>query len=210
MTATDWKKYYMKLMACILPGFSVSLTLSLSLSLSLSLFQIVFFEDKNFQGRSYECNSDCPDLHSYFSRCNSIRVESGCWVLYERPNYAGYQYVLTPGEYPDHQQWMGFNDSIRSCRSIKSASGMFRIRLYERPDFAGQMMEFSEDNPNLTERWRHCKVHSCTVMDGAWVFYEHPIYHSRQHLLERAEYCRFTEWNAMHSNVGSIHRVQNF
>ncbi|CAJ0919026.1 unnamed protein product [Ranitomeya imitator] len=80
--------------------------------------KIIFYEDRNFQGRSYECSSDCSDLNSYFSRCNSIRVENGNWMLYERPNFTGHQYFLRRGEYPDFQQWMGLNDSIRSCRII--------------------------------------------------------------------------------------------
>ena len=88
----------------------------------LPLLQIVFYKDKNFQGRGHECSTDSPDLSSYLSSCNSIKVESGCWVLYERPNYTGYQYMLSPGEYPDHQHWMGFNNSIKSCRSIKNVS----------------------------------------------------------------------------------------
>ena len=36
--------------------------------------QITFYEDRNFQGRSYECDTDCPDMHPHFSRCNSIKV----------------------------------------------------------------------------------------------------------------------------------------
>lgn len=91
--------------------------------------QIVFFEDKNFQGRSYECATDTADLRTYFSRCNSIKVQSGCWVLYEHPNYTGNQYVLSHGEYPDHQQWMGFNESIKSCRAIKNVSSPTRTGL---------------------------------------------------------------------------------
>lgn len=82
--------------------------------------QIIFYEDKNFQGQSHECDNDCSDLHTYFPRCNSIRVEGGFWVVYERPNYMGYQYVLSPGEYPDYQYWLGINDSIRSCRIIRN------------------------------------------------------------------------------------------
>lgn len=89
--------------------------------------QIIFYEDKNFQGRYYECNSDCPELNTHFSHCNSVRVESGAWVLYERPNYLGYQYILTRGEYPDYQRWMGYNDSIRSCRIVRYVSMMFLI-----------------------------------------------------------------------------------
>ncbi|XP_055727979.1 gamma-crystallin M2-like [Salvelinus fontinalis] len=173
--------------------------------------KIVFFEEKNFQGRSYECNSDCPDLHSYFSRCNSIRVESGCWVLYERPNYGGYQYVLTSGEYPDHQQWMGFNDNIRSCRSIKNVYGnSYKIRFYDRPDLAGQMAEWSEDCPSVHEAFKFCEFHSAVVIDGAWVFYELPNYKGQQYFLERGEYRNFTDWGATSPVVGSFRRITEF
>lgn len=84
--------------------------------------QIIFYEDRNFQGRHYECSTDCPEMQNYFSRCNSIRVESGCWVAYEKPNYGGYQYMLHKGEYPDYQRWAGFNDCIRSCRMVPPVS----------------------------------------------------------------------------------------
>lgn len=81
--------------------------------------QIVLYEDRNFQGRSYECKGELSDLHSYLNRCNSARVKGGFWVLYERQNYMGYQYVLAPGEYPDYHHWIGFNDCVRSCRPIR-------------------------------------------------------------------------------------------
>ncbi|CAM4604395.1 unnamed protein product [Leuciscus chuanchicus] len=175
--------------------------------------KIVFYEDKNFQGRSFECSTDCPELSSHLSRCNSIQVESGAWVLYEHPNFMGSQYILTRGEYPDYQHWMGFNDSIRSCRMVRNLShpchtGVFRFCLYKWPDFQGQIMECSEDWPSLYDRFHHHEVQSCNVLDGAWVFFEHPNYRGRQYLLERGEYRRFSDWNAMHPTVGSIRRVQ--
>ncbi|XP_062384251.1 gamma-crystallin M2-like [Sardina pilchardus] len=172
--------------------------------------RIIFYEDRSFQGRSYECSSDCPELNTHFSHCNSIRVESGAWVLYDRPNYQGTQYVLTRGEYPEYQRWNGFNDTVRSCRMIRHIYGTWRIRVYERPNFQGQMMEFNDDCPSLSERFQHQEVHSCKVYDGAWVFYEQPNYHGRQWLMERGEYRRFTEWGAMHPSVGSLRRVQDF
>lgn len=58
--------------------------------------QIVFYEDRDLQGRYYACNSDCLELNTHFSRCNSVHVQSRAWVLHERPNYLGYQYVLIP------------------------------------------------------------------------------------------------------------------
>lgn len=88
------------------------------------VWQIVLYEDRNFQGRSYECKGDTSDLHTFFGRCNSARVNGGCWVLYERPNYMGYQYILAPGEYPDYHHWIGFNDCVRSCRLVRHVSSM--------------------------------------------------------------------------------------
>lgn len=82
--------------------------------------QIIFFEDRNFQGRSYETSSDCPELTSYLSRCNSCRVESGLFMVYEKPNFVGHQMLVRRGEYPDNQRLMGMtmSDCIRSCRMI--------------------------------------------------------------------------------------------
>ncbi|XP_062853850.1 gamma-crystallin M2-like [Trichomycterus rosablanca] len=174
------------------------------------LGKIIFYEDRNFQGRYYECSSDCAELSSHFSRCNSIRVESGAWVLYERPNYMGSQYVLSRGEYPEYQRWMGYNDTVRSCRLIRHTSGQHRIRLYERPEFLGQMMELGDDSPSLLDRLRFHEVNSCKVLDGVWVFFEQPNYRGRQYLMERGEYRRFSEWGAMHPTVGSVRRVQDY
>uniref|UniRef100_A0A667ZFK8 Crystallin, gamma S3 n=1 Tax=Myripristis murdjan TaxID=586833 RepID=A0A667ZFK8_9TELE len=175
----------------------------------IQLSSIIFYEDRNFQGRSYECSSDCLELNTHVSHCNSVRVESGCWVLYERPNYMGSQYILNRGEYPDYQRWMGYNDSVRSCRLIRNTTGLFRLRVYERPDFSGQMLECTEDVANLPERWRLREVHSVQVLDGAWVLYEHPNFRGHQYLLEKGEYRRFTEWGAMHPNVGSFRHIQD-
>jgi len=84
--------------------------------------QIVFYEDRNFQGRHHECMSDCADLHPYFNHCNSIRVESGCFMVYERPHYLGHQYFLHRGEYSDNQRMIGINDRVRSCHMIPMVS----------------------------------------------------------------------------------------
>ncbi|XP_067843985.1 gamma-crystallin M2 isoform X2 [Heptranchias perlo] len=173
--------------------------------------KIIFYEDRNFQGRHYECSTDCADLHSYFSRCNSIRVESDCWVVYEKPNYMGYQYVLSRGEYPDYQRWMGFNDSIRSCRTYPySSGGSYRMKIYERPDFGGQMMEFTDDCPSVHDRFRYRDIHSCHVMDGYWTFYEHPNYRGRQYFMRPGEYKRFSDWGATCPTIGSFRRVMDF
>ncbi|XP_073491023.1 gamma-crystallin 1-like [Aquarana catesbeiana] len=172
------------------------------------MVKITFYEDRNFHGRSYECNSDCSDLSPYLSRCNSIWVENGNWILYEQPNYKGHQYLLRRGEYPDFKQWIGFNDSIRSCHLSPQHRGPFRLRIYEREDFEGQMMEFTEDCPNVFEQFRFHEIHSCNVLDGHWMFYDEPSYRGRQYYLKPGEYRRYTEWGAMYPRIGSFRRVQ--
>ncbi|XP_075060074.1 gamma-crystallin-3-like [Mixophyes fleayi] len=171
--------------------------------------QIIFYEDRNFQGRSYECNSECPDMSSYFRRCNSIRVDSGNWILYEHPNYRGHQYFLHRGEYPEFQQWMGYNDSIRSCRLSPQHQGSFRVRIYEKEDFRGQMMEFTEDCKNVNERFRYHDIHSAHIQDGYWMFYEEPNYRGRQFYLRPGEYRRYTDWGATDPRIGSFRRVHH-
>ncbi|XP_051787364.1 gamma-crystallin M2-like isoform X2 [Erpetoichthys calabaricus] len=170
--------------------------------------KIIFYEDRNFQGRYYECSSDCTDLHSYFSRCNSIRVESGCWMVYERPNYMGYQYFLRRGEYPDYQRWMGYSDYIRSCRMVPQHRGSHRMKIYERENFGGQMMEFMDDCESVQDRFRYPDIYSCHV-DGYWIMYEQPHYRGRQYFLRPGEYRRYSDWGGMNPRIGSFRRIMD-
>ncbi|KAM9328448.1 gamma-crystallin S-1-like [Pholidichthys leucotaenia] len=175
--------------------------------LASTMGKIIFYEDRNFNGRFYECSSECSDLHSHFSRCNSIRVDSGNWMVYERSNYMGYQYFLRKGEYSDYQRWMGFNDCVRSCRMIPMHQGSHRIMIYERPEFGGQMLELTDDLPFLMERFNLSEIHSCNVLDGYWIFYEHPNYRGRQYLMYPGQYRTFTQWGSMSPRVGSIRHI---
>ncbi|XP_071391185.1 crystallin, gamma S4 [Centroberyx affinis] len=171
--------------------------------------KIVFYEDKDFQGRSYDCKGDSADLCGYFRRCNSVKVEGGWWVLYERPNYMGYQYIIGPGKYNDYQRWMGFNNCVRSCRIIKNAGGPYKLRLYERPNFDGQSLEVAENMASVQEQWESREVQSCKVLEGSWVFFEQPNFRGRQYLLERGEYQRYSDWGAVKGIVGSIRTMMN-
>ncbi|KYO33442.1 gamma-crystallin D [Alligator mississippiensis] len=169
--------------------------------------KIIFYEGRNFEGHSYEVTSDQPDMQPYLNRCNSIRVESGCWMIYERSNCTGHQYFLKRGRYSDYQQWMGFNDSIRSCILIPQFKGTSRIQIYEKTDFGGRMMEFMHDCPSLHEVFHYGDIQSCQVLEGYWIFYEQPNYRGRQYLLRPREYRRITEWEAITSRVGSLKRA---
>uniref|UniRef100_A0A8C4D6A9 Crystallin, gamma S4 n=1 Tax=Dicentrarchus labrax TaxID=13489 RepID=A0A8C4D6A9_DICLA len=171
------------------------------------IVSIVFYEERDFQGKSYDCKGDSVDLHGFIHRCNSVKVEGGWWVLYERNNYTGYQYIIGPGEYNDYCHWMGFNDCVRSCRIIKNVR-LYKLKLFDRPDFEGTSLELTENMKSVHEKWLRPEVRSCKVMEGSWVFFEHPNFCGRQYLLEKGEYRNHSAWGALKAIVGSIRRLE--
>ncbi|XP_072548818.1 gamma-crystallin M2-like [Salminus brasiliensis] len=160
--------------------------------------KIIFYEDRNFMGRSWECSSDCSDMSSYMSRCHSCRVESGCWMVYDRANYMGNQYFLRKGEYSDYMSMWGFNNWIRSCRMIPRYSGSYRMRAYERENYMGQMMEMTDDCDSFMDRyhWSHGCM-SCHVMDGHWLMYDQPNYMGRMWYFGPGHYRNFRNMMGM-------------
>uniref|UniRef100_A0A8C3YL49 Crystallin gamma D n=1 Tax=Catagonus wagneri TaxID=51154 RepID=A0A8C3YL49_9CETA len=161
--------------------------------------KITFYEDRGFQGRHFECSSDHPNLQPYLGRCNSVRVDSGCWMLYEQPNYLGSQYFLRRGDYPDYHP-VPYQDK----------AGSHRIRLYEREDYRGQMIEITEDCSSLHDRFHLNEIYSLNVLEGSWILYELPNYRGRQYLLRPGDYRRHRDWGALNAKVGSLRRVIDF
>ncbi|KAM6934793.1 gamma-crystallin M3-like [Xenentodon cancila] len=171
--------------------------------------KIIFYEDRNFQGRSYESSSDCSDMSSHLSRCQSCKVESGCFMIYNRPNFMGQQYFLRMGEYSDYQLMMGFGDCIRSCRMIPLHKGSFKIRIYEMENFGGQMNELMEDCEDIQDRYQMSNCQSCNVMDGHWLMYEQPHYRGRMMYLRPGEYRSFREMGYDGMRFRSIRHISD-
>ncbi|TNN54481.1 Gamma-crystallin M2 [Liparis tanakae] len=169
---------------------------------------IIFYEGRNFQGRHWECSSDCTDTFKHFNCCNSIRVSGGHWVAYEKPHHMGYQYILGPGEYADYHSWMGYNNCVRSCQMYPPYRGSYKMRIYNRSDMMGHTMEFMDDCPNLYDRFRYRDIYSCNIMEGFWIFYEHPNYRGRQYFLRPGEYRACNDWGCHNPTVGSFRRMR--
>ncbi|KAM6954984.1 gamma-crystallin M3-like isoform 2-T2 [Lycodopsis pacificus] len=154
--------------------------------------------------------SDCSDMTSYLSKCHSCRVESGCFVIYDRTNYMGSQFFLRRGEYADHMTF-GMSDSIRSCRLIPQHRGAFRMRIYERENFRGQMNEVMDDCDSIQDRLRMSDCQSANVMDGHWLMYEQPQYRGRMLYLRPGEYRSMRDMGTgpMDMRIGSMRRIMD-
>ncbi|KAJ8283042.1 hypothetical protein COCON_G00055610 [Conger conger] len=174
----------------------------------MTMGRIIFYEDRNFQGRSYETSSDCSELNSYLNRCHSCRVESGCFMVYDRSNYMGNQYFLRRGEYSDYSR-MGMSDCFRSCRMIPMYRGNYRMRIYERENFGGQMHECMDDCDSFMERYRMSDCQSCHVMDGHWLMYEQPHYRGRMMYMRPGEYRSFRDMGYSNMRWMSMRRIMD-
>ncbi|XP_054643811.1 gamma-crystallin M2-like [Dunckerocampus dactyliophorus] len=172
--------------------------------------KIIFYEDKDFSGACFQCGHDCVDLTPFLSRCGSIRVEAGCFMIYDRDHYGGNQCYLKRGDYPDRQHWTGLGETVGSCRVIPMERGTFNMRLFERIEFGGEMMDLADDCPSVMERFQKQDIFSCTVTDGNWLFYEQPNYLGRMYLIRPGKYKRFSEWGSRSARVGSVRRITDY
>ncbi|XP_046887251.1 LOW QUALITY PROTEIN: gamma-crystallin M3-like [Hypomesus transpacificus] len=157
-------------------------------------------EDRNFQGR------DCSELTSFLSRCNSCKVESGCFMVYDRPsNFMGNQYIVKRGEYSDYQRTC-MSDCIRSCRVIP----MHTVKICETENFGGEMHELMDDCNNMIDFKQISDCQSCNVMDGHWLMCEQPHYRGRQMYLRPGEYRNFRKMGMSNMmRINSMRRLMD-
>jgi len=83
------------------------------------------------------------------------------------------------------------------------------MRLYDGQDMSGQMMDLSDDCPNVTDRFHVSEVNSCSVGDGHWLMYEQPDYRGRMYYLRPGDYRGFGDWGAPSGRVGSVRRLMD-
>ncbi|KAL2081220.1 hypothetical protein ACEWY4_023073 [Coilia grayii] len=150
---------------------------------------------------------DCADFSPYLSRCHSCRVESGCWMIYDRCNYMGNQYFMRRGDYPDFMR-MGMND-IHSWRMIPMYRGNYRMRIYARENFGGQMYELMNDCDSIRYRYRMSDCMSCHVMDGHWLMYEHPHYRGRMWYFPPGQYRHWRNYGYPNMKFMSMRRIMD-
>ncbi|KAM8858029.1 gamma-crystallin M3-like [Synchiropus splendidus] len=170
--------------------------------------RIILYEDRNCQGRFYETSSDCPELSTHLSRCQSCRVESGCFIVYDRPNFIGNQCLLRRGENIDNMSIIGMRDCIRSCRQIPLHRGQFRIKIFERENLGGQMNELTDDIEDIEEQLLMSDCQSCQVLEGHWLLFEQPQFRGRMVYVKPGEYRSVREMGATSSmSLMSLKRI---
>lgn len=86
-------------------------------------------------------------------------------------------------------------------------NGDYRMRIYEGADMEGQMIELTDDCPNIMDRFHTSDIQSCHVMDGHWLLHEQPNYRGQMYYLGPGEYKKYSEWGGTGPRIGSLRRI---
>jgi uncharacterized protein YcfJ len=81
--------------------------------------QIIFYENNDFQGRSFTSNKQVNDFGrvGFNDRASSVVVMNNRWEVCEDARFSGRCVVLRPGRYPSLGA-MGLNDRVSSVRTV--------------------------------------------------------------------------------------------
>ncbi|XP_033990928.1 beta-crystallin B3 isoform X1 [Trematomus bernacchii] len=175
-------------------------------------YKLAVFEFENFRGKKVELSAECKDVMEKMQRVGSIIVESGPWVGYERPGFAGEQFVLEKGEYPRWSTWTNCLNSynLSSFKLLKVDSADHKLHLFENAVFEGRMMEIVDDDvPSIWAYGFQDRVASAKAINGTWVGYMYPGYRGHQYVFEHGDFKHWNDWGANAPQIQSVRRVRD-
>ncbi|XP_034441274.1 beta-crystallin B3-like [Hippoglossus hippoglossus] len=178
-------------------------------------YKLAVFEFENFRGKKVELSGECKDLWEKTQQVGSVIVEAGPWVGFERPGFAGEQYVLERGEYPRWSTWTNWINwqstySLSSFRPLKVDSADHKLHLFENTGFEGRKMEIVDDDvPSLWAYGFQDRVASAKVASGTWVGYRYPGYRGSQYVFEHGDFKHWNDWGATAPQIQSVRRVRD-
>ncbi|KAI3370315.1 hypothetical protein L3Q82_025086 [Scortum barcoo] len=175
-------------------------------------YKLAVFEFENFRGNKVELSGECKDVLGKTQRVGSVIVESGPWVGFERPGFAGEQFVLERGEYPRWSTWTNCLSSytLSSFRPLKVDSADHKLHLFENAGFEGRKMEIVDDDvPSLWAYGFQDRVASAKAISGTWVGYMYPGYRGRQYVFEHGDFKHWNDWGATAPQIQSVRRVRD-
>ncbi|RMC13157.1 hypothetical protein DUI87_10689 [Hirundo rustica rustica] len=144
--------------------------------------KVQLFSEPEFKGNCqiFEKNTRCIDSFAV----KSSKILDGSCIVYDEEEFAGNQYVLEEGIYPDLTA-MGCSPQavLKSLQIINIELSEPCIALFEKMGFQGKKIEFSTEILNLQFLGYNPRIASVQVLGGIWIIYEHSNYRGRQMLL---------------------------
>uniref|UniRef100_A0AAY4C5E4 Beta/gamma crystallin 'Greek key' domain-containing protein n=1 Tax=Denticeps clupeoides TaxID=299321 RepID=A0AAY4C5E4_9TELE len=153
---------------------------------------------KMFSQRDFGDRGVCVDLlvpvtnmedTGYGSKTQSIDVESGVWVGFEKAGFSGELYILERGLYSAHEDWGAQRPSIGSVQPVivemQSGVSKYKVLLFSSPGFQGEQLSLDDSGTTLPDGFRAA---SCKVLSGSWVVFSGAHFTDLMLVLEEGVY----------------------
>ena len=137
--------------------------------------QITFYENDNFQGRSFTTERAVNDFsrNGFNDRASSMVVVGERWEVCENNRFSGRCVVLRPGRYPSLNA-MSLNDQVSSTRPVAPnarvsdnryapAPAAAQVVFYEREDFSGRSFTADREIEDLSRYGFNDRASSAVV-----------------------------------------------
>ncbi|XP_067848315.1 very large A-kinase anchor protein-like [Heptranchias perlo] len=152
---------------------------------------------------------------------SSIIVNSGIWLVYNKPNFHGHFTLLETGSSPVQISTEAKSNNVKSLRPLKMGGLKVerpmspKVVIFEKTFFNGHFKEICKDTSDLKNLWENVTdiddfrgAGSIRVIGGVWVCYEKECYKGYQYLLEEGEYEDWQAWGGFNSTVQSLRYIQ--
>uniref|UniRef100_A0A8D2B181 Crystallin beta-gamma domain containing 1 n=1 Tax=Sciurus vulgaris TaxID=55149 RepID=A0A8D2B181_SCIVU len=182
--------------------------------------KVVIYEKPFFEGKCMELETELcnvvtgetevtGDGYLPLSSVGSMKVLRGIWVAYEKPGFAGHQYLLEEGEYKDWKDWGGYNGELQSLRPVLGDFSNAHMIMYSEKNFGskGSSIDVLGIVANLKETGYGVKTQSINVLSGVWVAYENPDFTGEQYVLDKGFYTSFEDWGGKNCKISSVQPI---
>ncbi|KAF6113305.1 crystallin beta-gamma domain containing 1 [Phyllostomus discolor] len=184
--------------------------------------KVVIYEKPFFEGKCMElememCSfiaegsetAETADEPAPLASVGSLKVLRGIWVAYEKPGFAGHQYLLEEGEYKDWKDWGGYSGDLQSLRPILGDFSNAHMIMYSEKNLGskGSSIDILGIVANLKETGYGVKTQSINVLSGVWVAYENPDFTGEQYILDKGIYTSFEDWGGKNCKISSVQPI---
>ncbi|XP_062980908.1 beta/gamma crystallin domain-containing protein 1 [Elgaria multicarinata webbii] len=182
--------------------------------------KVIIYEQPYFEGKHVELDSELVSLaeegkekeestepeNDLLTSIGSIKVKGGVWVAYEKPEFAGHQYLLEEGEYQEWMDWGGYDEQVQSLRPVLGSLMQPHMIMYTEKDFGtkGSNINVLGIISNLKDTGYGLRTQSINVLSGVWVAYENPDFTGEQYILDKGMYPSYEVWGARSCKISSV------
>ncbi|XP_066466426.1 beta/gamma crystallin domain-containing protein 1 [Tiliqua scincoides] len=185
--------------------------------------KVIIYEKPFFEGNHIELDSELVALSEGGNKkegpselepkpltsIGSIKVIGGVWVAYEKPEFAGHQYLLEEGEYQEWMDWGGYDEQVQSLRPIRTSFTQPHMIMYADKDFGIKSSSINVLGiiSNLKDTGYGLRTQSINVLSGVWVAYENPDFTGEQYILDKGMYPSYDIWGSRNCKISSVQPI---